>query len=57
MRPSELVMLVAQAWLAEGAEVSPDREHDEFAWWPADVERWPKEAHTSLRRIASLLSG
>jgi ADP-ribose pyrophosphatase YjhB (NUDIX family) len=57
MRPSELVMLVAQAWLAEGAEVSPDREHDEFAWWPADVQRWPEEAHTSLRRIASLLSG
>jgi 8-oxo-dGTP diphosphatase len=56
MRPSELVMLVAQAWLAEGAEVTPDSEHDEFAWWPADVEQWPDEAHTSLRRIAMLLS-
>ena len=57
MRPSELVMLVAQAWLADGTEVTPDAEHDEFAWWPADVERWPEEGHTSLRRIASLLSG
>jgi 8-oxo-dGTP diphosphatase len=56
MRPSELVMLVAQAWLADGAEVTPDSEHDEFAWWPADVERWPDEAHSSLRRIASLLA-
>jgi 8-oxo-dGTP diphosphatase len=56
MRPSELVMLVAQAWLAAGAEVTPDSEHDEFAWWPIDVERWPSEAHDSLRRMASLLA-
>jgi ADP-ribose pyrophosphatase YjhB (NUDIX family) len=56
MRPSELVMLVAQAWLPDGAEVTPDAEHDEFAWWPADVERWPEEAHGSLRRMASLLA-
>lgn len=56
MRPSELVMLVAQAWLPDGAEVTPDSEHDEFAWWPAEVRQWPEEAHTSLRRIASLLS-
>jgi 8-oxo-dGTP diphosphatase len=56
MRPSELVMLVAQAWLADGAAVTPDSEHDEFAWWPAEVERWPEEAHPSLRRMASLLA-
>jgi ADP-ribose pyrophosphatase YjhB (NUDIX family) len=56
MRPSELVMLVAQAWLADGDEVTPDAEHDDFAWWPADVERWPAQAHPSLRRIASLLA-
>jgi ADP-ribose pyrophosphatase YjhB (NUDIX family) len=56
MRPSELVMLVAQAWLGDGTEVRPDSEHDEFAWWPADVDRWPAEGHESLRRIASLLS-
>jgi 8-oxo-dGTP diphosphatase len=55
MRPSGLVMLVAQAWLADGAEVTPDAEHDEFAWWPADVGLWPAEGHSSLRRIASLL--
>lgn len=56
MRPSELVMLVAQAWLPAGAEVTPDAEHDEFAWWPADVERWPEQADPPLRRIASLLA-
>ena len=34
--PSGLVSLVGMAWLADGAEVTPDSEHDEFAWWPAD---------------------
>ena len=55
--PSELVLLVGQAWLSDGAEVSPDEEHDEFAWWPADVGRWPEHADEPLRRMASLLSG
>ena len=54
--PSELVLLVGQAWLADGATVSPDHEHDEFAWWPADVERWPQEADEPLRRIGALLA-
>jgi 8-oxo-dGTP diphosphatase len=54
---SELVLLVGQAWLAEGATVSPDAEHDEFAWWPADVSKWPAEADEPLRRMATLLSG
>ena len=35
--PSDVVLLVGQAWLAAGAIVTPDHEHDEFAWWPADV--------------------
>jgi 8-oxo-dGTP diphosphatase len=52
-----LVMLVGQAWLPDGAAVSPDAEHDEFAWWPADVSRWPAEADEPLRRMASLLAG
>ena len=55
--PTELVMLVGQAWLADGATVSPDDEHDDFAWWPADVSRWPDEADEPLRRMATLLSG
>lgn len=54
--PSEVVLLVGQAWLPEGAAVQPDHEHDEFAWWPADVGRWPSEADEPLRRMASLLA-
>lgn len=53
--PSEMVLLVGQAWLAEGASVTPDHEHDEFAWWPADVERWPAEADAPLRRMGAFL--
>jgi 8-oxo-dGTP pyrophosphatase MutT (NUDIX family) len=54
--PSELALLVGQAWLPEGAAVVPDHEHDEFAWWPADVGRWPAEADEPLRRIGALLA-
>jgi 8-oxo-dGTP pyrophosphatase MutT (NUDIX family) len=55
--PSQLVLLVGQAWLTDGASVSPDEEHDEFAWWPADVGSWPEHADEPLRRMATLLSG
>jgi hypothetical protein len=54
--PSGLVSLVGMAWLADGAKVTPDSEHDEFAWWPADLARWPTHADAPLRRIAELLS-
>lgn len=54
--PSAVVLLVGQAWLADGAVVTPDHEHDDFAWWPADVEAWPQEADEPLRRMGSLLS-
>jgi 8-oxo-dGTP diphosphatase len=55
--PTEAVMLIGQAWLANGASVTPDHEHDEFAWWPADVAQWPAEADEPLRRLAGLISG
>jgi len=48
-------MLVGQAWLPPGAEVTPDAEHDEHAWWPPDVADWPAEAHDELRAIPVLL--
>jgi ADP-ribose pyrophosphatase YjhB (NUDIX family) len=54
--PSGVVLLVGLAWLAEGADVSPDSEHDEFAWWPADIASWPAEADEPLRRMATLLA-
>lgn len=55
--PSDLVLLVGMAWLADGVEeVTPDPEHDAFAWWPARLERWPPEADAPLRLLAGMLS-
>jgi 8-oxo-dGTP pyrophosphatase MutT (NUDIX family) len=56
--PHQLVMFVGQAWLAEGADeqVTPDHEHDEFAWWPREIEAWPAEAGDTLPRMAQWLS-
>ncbi len=54
--PSQLIMFVGQAWLPEGAEVTPDHEHDEHAWWPADPADWPADADEPLRRMAALLA-
>jgi 8-oxo-dGTP diphosphatase len=54
--PHRMVMFVGQAWLPEGAEVTPDHEHDDFAWWPAEVERWPAEAGEALPRMARWLA-
>jgi 8-oxo-dGTP diphosphatase len=53
--PNRTVMFVGQAWLPAGATVTPDDEHDEFAWWPRDVERWPAEADGPLRSLGALL--
>ena len=55
MLPSEVVLLIGQAWLPEGVDVVPDHEHDAFAWWPADVAQWPDHADEPLRRIGALL--
>jgi 8-oxo-dGTP diphosphatase len=56
--PQQLVMFVGQAWLPAGAEdaVVPDHEHDEYAWWPREIERWPPEAGEALPRMARWLS-
>jgi 8-oxo-dGTP diphosphatase len=56
--PHQLVMFVGQAWLAAGADeqVTPDHEHDEFAWWPREIEAWPAEAGDTLPRMAQWLS-
>jgi 8-oxo-dGTP pyrophosphatase MutT (NUDIX family) len=55
--PHRLVMFVGQAWLAHGSDaaVTPDHEHDAFAWWPREIERWPAEAAEPLRRMARWL--
>jgi 8-oxo-dGTP diphosphatase len=54
--PHRLVMFVGTAWLPDGAEVVRDAEHDEHAWWPADIGEWPTEADEPLRRMASMLA-
>jgi 8-oxo-dGTP diphosphatase len=54
--PHDLVMFVGQAWLPDGAQVTPDHEHDAYAWWPADLDAWPAEADEPLRRMAGLLT-
>jgi 8-oxo-dGTP diphosphatase len=54
--PHRLVMFIGQAWLPAGAEVTPDHEHDAYAWWPAAIEQWPTEADEPLRRVAGLLA-
>jgi 8-oxo-dGTP diphosphatase len=54
--PQQLMMFVGQAWLPDGAEVTPDHEHDAFDWWPAAIEDWPPEAGDGLRRMAHWLS-
>src|SRR5271165_1836094 len=56
--PHKMVMFVGQAWLAEGVEedVTPDEEHDAYAWWPRDIDRWPAEAGDVLPVMARWLS-
>ena len=53
--PNQLTMLVGQAWLAPGAQVTPDAEHDAHEWWPADPAQWPEQADEPLRLTAALL--
>jgi 8-oxo-dGTP diphosphatase len=56
--PQQLVMFVGQAWLAEGDEdkVQPDDEHDQFAWWPSEIDAWPQEAGEALAGMARWLT-
>jgi 8-oxo-dGTP pyrophosphatase MutT (NUDIX family) len=54
--PSGLAMVVGLATVAAGADPVPDAEHDEFAWWPADVRRWPEAADERLRGMGALLA-
>jgi 8-oxo-dGTP diphosphatase len=53
--PHNLIMFIGQAWLPDGAVVTPDHEHDAYAWWPADIDDWPAEADEPLRGMARLL--
>jgi 8-oxo-dGTP diphosphatase len=49
-------MLVGMATVSDAADPEPDDEHDEWAWWPADVDRWPADADERLKTMARLLA-
>jgi 8-oxo-dGTP diphosphatase len=51
-----VTMIVGLATVDDAAEPVPDAEHEEFAWWPADVGRWPAEADERLRLMARFLA-
>lgn len=53
--PNGLNMLVGLATVPDGCEPVPDAEHDEWAWWPADIGSWPAEADERLKLMAALL--
>jgi 8-oxo-dGTP diphosphatase len=50
--PNGVAMLVGLATVSSSCKPVPDAEHDEWAWWPADVDRWPSEADERLCRMA-----
>jgi 8-oxo-dGTP diphosphatase len=54
--PNGMAMLVGLATVDDESEPVPDAEHDDWAWWPADVESWPSEAHDRLRLMARMLA-
>jgi 8-oxo-dGTP diphosphatase len=54
--PNGMTMLVGLAIVPDGAEPTPDAEHDDWAWWPAAVDEWPAEAHERLKVMARMLS-
>jgi 8-oxo-dGTP diphosphatase len=53
--PNGMTMLVGLARVADACDPVPDAEHDEWAWWPSDVDRWPDSADERLRRMGRLL--
>jgi 8-oxo-dGTP diphosphatase len=54
--PSGLIALVGMATVPADAQPVPDAEHDEFAWWPPDVDDWPADADERLAGMARLLA-
>ena len=53
--PNGVAMVVGLATVPDRAEPIPDHEHDEWAWWPADIGAWPAEADERLKLMAGLL--
>ena len=54
--PNGVVMVVGLATVPDGAEPVPAHEHDDWAWWPREVDAWPADADDRLKLMAGLLS-
>ena len=54
--PTGLTMLIGLATVSSEARPVPDAEHDEFAWWPPEIEAWPEQADDRLRHMGRLLA-
>jgi 8-oxo-dGTP diphosphatase len=50
-------VLLAVAGLTGRPEPRPNREHDAWAWWPADPGAWPDAAAPDLRQAVRLARG
>ena len=55
-QPGDGAERVRLKFLPEGAEVTPDHEHDAFDWWPAEIDEWPAEAGEALPLVARWLT-
>jgi 8-oxo-dGTP diphosphatase len=53
--PDGIAMLVGLATVPDGSEPVPDDEHDHWAWWPPEVDRWPADADPRLSLMGRLL--
>jgi 8-oxo-dGTP diphosphatase len=53
--PDGMNMLVGLATVSDLCAPVPDPEHDDWAWWPADIAAWPAEADERLKLMAALL--
>jgi 8-oxo-dGTP diphosphatase len=53
--PNGLRMLVGLATVSDCCDPVPDSEHDDWTWWPADIDAWPAEADDRLKLMAALL--
>ena len=53
--PNGLAMLMGIATVPNDAEPIPDAEHDEWAWWPSNVDDWPAEADPRVKAAGQLL--
>jgi 8-oxo-dGTP diphosphatase len=53
--PNGMNMLVGLATVPDRSDPVPDAEHDDWTWWPADIDSWPAEADERLKLMAALL--